>query len=281
MKRVAENINILGKFCGKRDIAELTSAQLYHTYGITQADVMVLFGGSILAGGEVLAEAMKNQVAKTFIVVGGKGHTTETLQKKMCEAFPNMETDGLSEAEVFAKYLQENHGWKPDYLECKSTNCGNNITYLLDMLEEKEIPCRSIILSQDATMQYRMEAGLRKYVKDDMQIINYATYAANVMVKNRRLVYEKNIWGMWEMERYISLLLGEIPRLSDDKNGYGPAGKGFIAHVDIPEEVRKAFGELRARYPGLVREADSQYASKKQTNFVLHNIAAYDKPHSI
>lgn len=262
MKKVAENINTLGRFCGKRDIAELTAAQLEQTYGIPQADVMVLFGGSILAGGEVLAEAMKNQVAKTFILVGGKGHTTETLQKKMCEAFPHMETDGLSEAEIFAKYLQENHGERPDFLECKSTNCGNNITYLLDMIKEKEIPCKSIILSQDATMQYRMEAGLRKYVKEDMQIINYATYAAKVVVKNQQLVYEQDIWGMWEMERYISLLLGEIPRLSDDRNGYGPAGKGFIAHVDIPEKVRKAFEELCVRYPGLVREANPQYASK-------------------
>lgn len=105
------------------------------------------------------------------------------------------------------------YGLEPDYLECKSTNCGNNITYLLDLLEEKEIPCKSIILSQDATMQRRMEAGLKKY-------------------------------------------------MNDDENGYGPKGKGFIAHVEIPVEVKNAFDELKEVYSALVREANPMYASK-------------------
>ena len=48
MGNIARAINILGKFCGKRDVAELTSEQLQNKYGITQADVMVLFGGSIM-----------------------------------------------------------------------------------------------------------------------------------------------------------------------------------------------------------------------------------------
>lgn len=39
-----------------------------------------------------------------------------------------------------------------DALETQSTNCGNNITYLLELLERGKIPCRSIILCQDATM---------------------------------------------------------------------------------------------------------------------------------
>ena len=50
--------------------------------GINQADVMVLFGGSIIAGGDILAEAIQNEVAKKNIIVGGAGHTTETLRNK-------------------------------------------------------------------------------------------------------------------------------------------------------------------------------------------------------
>ena len=49
---------------------------------------------------------------------------------------------------------------------------------------------------------------------------------------------------MWDIERYVSLLLGEIPRLTDDNNGYGPNGKNFIAHVDIPQNVQSAFNEV-------------------------------------
>lgn len=56
--------------------------------------------------------------------------------------------------------------------------------------------------------------------------------------------------------------MGEIPRLSDDENGYGPKGKDFIAHVDIPTEVKNAFEELCEEYPGAVRTANPLYASK-------------------
>ncbi|NSI66152.1 hypothetical protein, partial [Mediterraneibacter gnavus] len=41
---------------------------------------MVLFGGSIIAGGDILAEAIQNEVAKKNIIVGGAGNTTETLR---------------------------------------------------------------------------------------------------------------------------------------------------------------------------------------------------------
>lgn len=55
LKETATYLNTLGEFCGKRDIPELTTAALENTFHIAQADVMVLFGGSILCGGDVLA----------------------------------------------------------------------------------------------------------------------------------------------------------------------------------------------------------------------------------
>ena len=262
MENIAKNINILGAFCGKRDVPELTSEALRHAYGMERADVFVLFGGSILRGGEVLAEAMRRGIAKTYVIVGGEGHTTETLRRKMHQAFPEIETEDLPEAEVFSRFLKHQYGLQPDFIECNSTNCGNNITNLLDLLRENEISFKSIILSQDATMQRRMEAGLRKYVGEDVTIINYPVYSARVVAENGELAYAEDIWGMWDMDRYISLLLGEIPRLSDDAGGYGPNGKGFIAHVDVPEKVRTAFNMLCEEHSQLIREANPLYASK-------------------
>ena len=60
---------------------------------------------------------------------------------------------------------------------------------------------------------------------------------------------------MWDIDRYVNLLMGEIPRLKDDENGYGPKGKNFIAHVDIPETVYDAFKQLKAVYGDITREA--------------------------
>lgn len=78
---VAENINILAKFLGTRDIDVLNQEELFERYGIHQADVMVLFGGSIVEGGDVLASGIKNFVSKKYIIVGGAGHTTDTLRQ--------------------------------------------------------------------------------------------------------------------------------------------------------------------------------------------------------
>lgn len=47
-QKIAENLNILGQFCGKRDVEELNQKNLHEKYGIEKVDVMVLFGGSIL-----------------------------------------------------------------------------------------------------------------------------------------------------------------------------------------------------------------------------------------
>lgn len=86
-KRIAECINILGDFLGKRDIPSLTTDAIKNKYGIEQADLMVLFGGSIICGGDVFAEAIRNRIAKKYIIVGGAGHTTETLRKKVHAKF--------------------------------------------------------------------------------------------------------------------------------------------------------------------------------------------------
>ncbi|WLJ42705.1 hypothetical protein Q8004_12515 [Edwardsiella piscicida] len=51
---------------------------------------------------------------------------------------------------------------------------------------------------------------------------------------------------LWTLDRFMSLLLGEIPRLRDDARGYGPRGRDFIAHVAIPDAVEAAFTRVAA-----------------------------------
>jgi hypothetical protein len=57
-------------------------------------------------------------------------------------------------------------------------------------------------------------------------------------------------------------MMGKIPRLLDDVNGYGPNGKNYIAHVDIPVNVMRAFEEIKVEYGDLVRVANPLFASK-------------------
>lgn len=50
--------------------------------------------------------------------------------------------------------------------------------------------------------------------------------------------------GLWSLERFIDLLMGEVKRLRDDEAGYGPRGKGYFAHVALPEAVEAAWQRL-------------------------------------
>lgn len=65
--------------------------------------------------------------------------------------------------------------------------------------------------------------------------------------------------GLWPVTRYLGLLLGELPRLQDTPEGYGPRGKDFISHVTFPPEIRDAWRQLRRTpsLPGRCRPAPS------------------------
>lgn len=262
--RIAQNINILGDFLGKRDIDTLTSDALEEKYQISKVDMLILFGGSIPYACDIVGKAILNNIAENFMIVGGEGHTTESLRQAIHNAYPEIVTAGKREADVISEYIRLKYNIDNILIERNSTNCGNNVTYALDVMKQNNFYPNNIIIVQDSTMQCRMDAGFRKYFKDSkVQLINFASYKVKVQVKNEKLVIEpSDIWGMWDIEKYISLLMGEIPRLLDNSDGYGPKGKNYIAHVDIPMEVLKAFQELKEEYGHLIRAANSLYASK-------------------
>lgn len=71
---LAQAVNQLAQFCGPRDLSSLTIQALQTEQGLEQVDVLAFFGGSILAGGEQVAESIRNKLAKAYVIVGGAGH---------------------------------------------------------------------------------------------------------------------------------------------------------------------------------------------------------------
>ena len=260
MKQIAESANILSEFCGVRDLENLIQAELKGKFSIEQADIAVLFGGSILCGGDVFAKVIQNNLAKKYIIVGGAGHTTENLRKKMSGILKKNFSEQATEAELFNQYLQEKYNLQADFLERESTNCGNNITFLHTLLKENNLTYDSAILIQDSTMQRRMAATWRKQIGEQI-LINYAAYKVKIIFSDGELKFEKIPLGMWTIEKYIELLLGEISRLQDNSEGYGSNGKNFIAHVEVPEKVLIAFNFLKNHFE--VRKANPIFADKK------------------
>jgi DUF218 domain-containing protein len=258
--RLAQQINVLARFCGRRDVEALDRLA-------EPADVLVLFGGSPLAGGDVLAEAVRRGTARHYMIVGGEGHTTDALRARVRAELPSLDPQHTAEADLFAAYLEHRHGLRVPLLERESTNCGSNVELCLRLLRERGVPHARLVLVQDATMQQRMDAGFRRWLGPEAEIVNFAAYAVDVVPDGDRLVYDRGVRGMWDLPHYVSLLLGEIPRLTDDEHGYGPNGRGFIAHVDVPDEVRRAFEEVRREFgAGAVRAADPRWGRPAGTD---------------
>jgi uncharacterized SAM-binding protein YcdF (DUF218 family) len=263
LNETAEKLNIMGDYLSRRDVLSLTKEEIKNKYGIEKADVLILFGGCIIHGWDIAANAVKAGLAKHFLVSGGIGHTTSELWNTISEKFPDINTENRPEADIITDYLKLKYNLENILIENKSTNCGNNVTFALETLKKNSISAKNIIIIQDSTMQQRMDATFKKFITDtNVNIINYAPYIARVKAGKYGLEFEPpHITGMWNMEKYINLLMGEIPRLSDNKNGYGPKGKNLIASVNIPGNVLDAFDYLYKDYSSYVRTADERFKS--------------------
>ncbi|WP_298839654.1 YdcF family protein [Clostridium sp.] len=259
LQEVADNLNILGDFLSKRDIEDLSKAALIKKYGIKQVDLLILLGGSIVYGCEIAGKTFSNGIAKQLMIVGGEGHTTSLLRTAISERYPSIITQNRMEADMISDLLYEKYSISKNdiFMEKQSTNCGENALFSLRLAKDKGIKPKNVIIMQDSSMQLRMDATYKREWREcNTTFIGYASYRAHVIIKEGKLVFEdNNICGMWSMEHYITLLLGEIPRLHDTSKGYGPKGKNYIVHVDIPSGVLEAFENLKMHYGKYVRKA--------------------------
>ena len=270
MEWAAQAANVLAAWCALRDMSALSKDALRQEAGLLDgtADLFVLFGGGVTGTVETLASAMRAGVARRYAIVGGRGHATYWLDQAIgrlhgeCDTLP---APGVaSEAEMLDALLHARHGLHADFLETRSTNCGNNITYLLDLLEGEGCVPEGVILSQDAVMQRRMDVTWRRQVMDrplfaSTRVVNWPAYEAELAARDGSLVWAQAPEGIWPMEKYLQLLLGEVDRLTDDEGGYGPRGRGFVVHVDVPAEVRAAADELRAACGEAGRAPDERF----------------------
>lgn len=262
MSEITESINKIARFLALRNIAALSREELSKHYQLEQAEQLILLGNSILYTAELAAEALNSGLAKQLMIVGGVGHSTVHLRENVRNSsrYQDIEVEGKAEADILSDIILRitDIPVQDILLETASTNCGNNATYALQMINNLNKEPRSIILLQDPTMQLRTMASFRKAwerTEERVSFIHFAPFIPQVKVQGDDLVFDglESFGAIWSMERFLSLIMGEIPRLRDDQNGYGPNGRGFITHVDIPESVLSAYDRLLERYGGNVR----------------------------
>jgi hypothetical protein len=109
-------------------------------------------------------------------------------------------------------------------------------------------PHRRGIVIQDPTMQRRTMATFARVWQGATTPPQWLSFPGCTPVLEQtdgQLGFVGGGAGLWPVTRYLALLLGELPRLQDSPEGYGPRGKDFISHVTFPPEILDAWRQLR------------------------------------
>jgi uncharacterized SAM-binding protein YcdF (DUF218 family) len=216
-------------------------------------DAIVLLGNQVVETLTTACTLLDRAPAAVLLLSGGAGHSTPLLYDNLRNSrYGERVQQGLiketmAEAEMYAMVAQAAFAIPAGRirLENRSRNSAENARFSLEILRESR-PQGPVLILQDPSMQRRSiltwtrEADL---AGSDARTLSHAVFVPKVepgpddalqLAKDQAL-------GTWPLERFLGLILGEIERLYDDENGYGPKGKDFLPHVDIPEAVYKGY----------------------------------------
>ncbi len=224
-------------------------------------DAIVLLGNQTIPTLTAACELAQTNPQATLVFSGGFGHATHFLFENLAASSAYQElvraahlTAELGEAELYAVIAHRIFEIPAERIrvESQSTNGGENARFSLRLLQQEGLAASDIVLLQDPLMQrrslltWKMEAERAGITTGRVQ--SHAAFVPQVEQEPGELprLIAAHATGTWPFARYLGLLLGEVARLHDDENGYGPRGKNFLPHIDIPAEVWSAYQRVMA-----------------------------------
>ncbi|WP_455852505.1 YdcF family protein [Pantoea endophytica] len=225
--------------------------------GSLDIDLAILAGHAVLPNVEAVIAVAKKYLLP-LLISGGIGHSTSLLVEMLAThpLYRQIDSKGKSEAELLGDVARVFAALPDDLLllETASRNCGENAAFSQKLLDEHSWQPQRVLLVQDPLMQRRTWETFRYQWRDRAdapEFISWPVFVPQVKMDAGMLrIIGAPPQGLWSMERFLSLLMGEIQRLRDDENGYGPRGKGFLGHVEVPEEVEAGWQRLK-QLPGV------------------------------
>lgn len=213
-------------------------------------DLAILAGNSLPYLADELLRLKKQNIATSFMLVGGIGHATPFLRENLKKI--GISVSNKSEAEMYLEYFLEKYKITNDsfLVEMESTNSGANAANALKVVKQSGPTPKKVLLLQDPVLQKRIKAAFEKEWTDTgAKFTNYVPRIPYIKAVQNTMIFEDGrLNGLWNKEYFISLVLGEIPRLRNDKNGYGPLGRNYIDVIEIPNEVEQAYEQLSIIY---------------------------------
>jgi uncharacterized SAM-binding protein YcdF (DUF218 family) len=222
-------------------------------------DAIALLGNQVIATLTAACTLMQRSPGATLLLSGGAGHSTQLLFGNLrLSSYGGLVRQGqvretMAEAEMYAAIAQAAFQIPASriLIENRSRNSAENARYSIQILRDSQRRHETILVLQDPTMQRRSmvtwarEAEIAGW---ETRALSHAVFVPAVepgpdgMPRFQAGQSE----GTWTMERFLALILGEIRRLRDDRDGYGPKGRNFLPHVVIPEPVNESYERLLA-----------------------------------
>jgi uncharacterized SAM-binding protein YcdF (DUF218 family) len=239
-----EAINTLGQWLARNDFASAP--------GGDDAELIVLAGNAVIPTIDAACElAARSRLP--LLITGGIGHSTTFLYGAVAEhpRYNTIPTTGRAEAAIIKDIATAFWQVPADkiFTEEKSTNCGENARFAKNLMAGHALTPQRVIIIQDPTMQRRTQATFERVWQGEPQQPRWLSWPGIIPVligDEHSTHFDPQAKGLWPVARYISLVLGEIPRIQDNEQGYGPNGRDFIAHVDIPAAVVRAWQALQS-----------------------------------
>lgn len=236
----------------------VTNFLAYHNYQPEKHyDLILVLGSAIPSVALEAYKLYKKKQATYFMIAGGKGHTTDLLINQLPNHLLENPSD-YSEAYLLKTYIESIYGEDETILlEELSTNCGLNMAYAYQEIERNSLPVQSILLCHDPLLQRRMDLTAKKQFPNIL-FENYCSFIPEITHWDEQLQLVSKCPDQWPLERYISLTLGEMVRIINDENGYGPKGLGYIEAVDIPQEVMESYWCILKQYKQNIRKTENK-----------------------
>ncbi|MDM3324422.1 YdcF family protein [Citrobacter sp. Cb080] len=235
-------INTVGRWLTQNDF----------TGNITvRSDCVILAGNAVIPTIDAACRIAKEQQVP-LLISGGIGHSTRFLYDAIAEhpRYNIIRTTGRAEAAILADIAHQ--FWQIPgekiWVEDQSTNCGENARFSCALLNQATESIHTVIVVQDPTMQRRTMATFQRVTRDEPHAprwLSFPGFIPELAQQQDGVDFVPAAEGLWSVDRYLSLITGELPRLRDDATGYGPCGRDFIAHVDIPQNVEQAWQQLQ------------------------------------
>jgi len=184
------------------------------------ADVMIALGTNDLRVAEFAADLYLRGFGRTLVCTGGVAHQGDLL----ATVWPKTEAEMYADVAVRCGVPRESI-----LLETRATNTAENIRFARDLLSERDMRPRNILIAVKPFMQRRTWATMA---------VEWPEMPASLASPNMTL--DEYFTPELHTEKIINIMVGDLQRI------WVYARRGWSAPQPIPAEVRAAYDGLVA-----------------------------------